>query len=244
MSALFLPVVAVQAMWMRHRKVTIPAAAGPSSGVLHAGAETLRIAVVGDSIAAGYGVESHDQGFSGSLARELSERTGRTVAWSAVGQYGATVRRVRHRLLRRLTGPYDVVLVVAGANDVLGGRQPHEWAEDLTAVVEALSREATRVMVAGIPPFAQLPCMPRILGRHLARRAEALDRASREVCASFPAAAWVDGEVLLPYRSEYFAPDGFHPSALGCRRWSAAVAEDLPTPSIDALAPRSVTATS
>ncbi|MEU4162608.1 SGNH/GDSL hydrolase family protein [Actinoplanes sp. NPDC026670] len=232
MSSLLLPVVAVQAMWKRHRKVPIPSATGPTSGMTPGGEKALRIAVVGDSLAAGYGVETHDQGFGGSLARDLNGLTGHTVAWHAVGQYGSTIRRVRHRLLPRLTGSYHIVVVVAGANDVLGGRQPQEWADDLTAVVSALSRDTTHVMVAGIPPFAELPCMPRILGRHLAKQAEALDRAAQRVCAGFDAVTWVDGQVLLPYRPEYFSPDGFHPSAAGYRRWSAAVAAEIPVPSV------------
>ena len=230
MSSLLLPVVAAQAMWKRRRTVPIPAATGPASGIVAApgGHVPLRLAVVGDSLAAGYGVHAHDAGFGGSLARELCERTGRTVGWTAVGQYGATARRIRHRLLPRITGQADVAMVVCGANDVLGDRNPEEWGEHLAFIVDELSRRAEQVMVAGIPPFEHLPCMPRILGRHLAARARSLDRVSQEICDARPAARWVDAKLLLPFVPAYFAADGFHPSAAGYRRWSAAVAGEIP----------------
>lgn len=233
MSNLLLPVVAVQAMWKRHRKVAIPAAEGPSSGVVLGRDDhrPLRIAVLGDSLAAGYGVHTHAEGFAGSLAVHLAERTGRAVAWTAVGQYGATARRIRHRLLPRLDREADLAVVVGGANDVLVDRHPDEWAEHLGFIVDELGGRAEQVMVAGIPPFEHLPCMPGALGRHLAARANALDLASQEVCAARPAAAWVDGQLLLPFVPEYFAKDGFHPSASGYRRWSGAVADTIPVPS-------------
>ncbi|BEL06277.1 SGNH/GDSL hydrolase family protein [Actinoplanes sichuanensis] len=231
MNALLLPVVAAQAMWKRRRTVTIPAAEGPATGVVPGPdpQDPLSVVILGDSLAAGYGVHTHDEGFGGSLARDLTELTGRTVAWSAVGQYGATARRIRYRLLPRIPEQADIVVIVGGANDVLCGRQPHEWAEDLTAVVDESSRRAGQVMVAGIPPFEHLPCMPRTLGRHLARRAVALDEVAQQICDARPAVTWVPGKLLLPFVPAYFAQDGFHPSALGYRRWSAAVAGEIPT---------------
>ncbi|GLY02280.1 MULTISPECIES: SGNH/GDSL hydrolase family protein [Actinoplanes] len=230
MSSVLLPVVAVQAMWKRHRTVAIPVADGPASGVVPGRDDLrpLRVVVLGDSVAAGYGVATHDEGFGGSLARDLAERTGRPVAWSAVGRYGATSRRIRHRILPLIVERADVAVLLAGPNDVLGDRPPQEWAEHLGVIVDDLARRAEQVMVAGIPPFDHLPCMPRILGRHLARRAVVLDRAARQVCAERPSVTWVDGELLLPFVPEYFAADGFHPSAPGYRRWAAAVAGAIP----------------
>ncbi|GIE76554.1 hypothetical protein Aph02nite_25040 [Actinoplanes philippinensis] len=230
MNALLLPVVAAQAMWKRRRTVSIPSAEGPATGVVPGMTprHPLRVVILGDSLAAGYGVHTHDEGFGGSLARDLVERTGRTVEWTAVGQYGATARRIRYRLLPQIPDKADIVVIVGGANDVLGGRQPHEWGEDLAAVADESSRRAGRVMVAGIPPFEHLPCMPRTLGRHLAARAVALDEVSQRVCDERPAATWVPGKLLLPFVPAYFSPDGFHPSSLGYRRWSAAVAGEIP----------------
>ncbi len=72
MSSLLLPVVAVQAMWKRQRAVAPPAPGGRPSGVVTASGDLrpLRTVVLGDSIAAGYGVDTLDEGFGAALARD------------------------------------------------------------------------------------------------------------------------------------------------------------------------------
>ena len=97
MNRLKLPVAAVQGMWMRAAMKPAPPAAGPTRGTVGtSSAPPLRIAVVGDSTAAGCGVGNHDDGFAGCLAREITARTQWPVQWHVVGQFGATARQRRH----------------------------------------------------------------------------------------------------------------------------------------------------
>ncbi|MGC8159861.1 hypothetical protein ACP3WZ_25375, partial [Salmonella enterica] len=51
-------------------------------------AEPLRVLVVGDSSAAGVGVEHQEHALAQPLARQLAERTGHPVAWQLVAQSG------------------------------------------------------------------------------------------------------------------------------------------------------------
>ncbi|UED86232.1 hypothetical protein K4G22_20220 [Streptomyces profundus] len=133
MNPLLLPVVAVQGLRVRSATEVLPPAAGPLAGRVPAGGDAasgpasgdaLRLGVLGESTAAGCGVDSHADGFPGCLARELAARTKRPVAWEVVGLHGATARRVRHRLLPQLEGRFDTVVLLAGVNDVLSRRSP------------------------------------------------------------------------------------------------------------------------
>ncbi|TGA92727.1 hypothetical protein [Streptomyces sp. MZ04] len=45
------------------------------------GGPPLRLAVIGDSLAAGVGAASHEEALSGQLARTLTAMTGRAVSW-------------------------------------------------------------------------------------------------------------------------------------------------------------------
>jgi hypothetical protein len=74
----------------------------------------LHIAVVGESTAAGSGVDNHDEGFTGCLAREINAHTGRPVQWQVAGQFGATARRIRYRLLPQLDEDLDAAVLLAG----------------------------------------------------------------------------------------------------------------------------------
>lgn len=235
MNPLLLPVVAVQGMRVRSSTETLPPAAGPTTGVAEATGTTgtepagppVRLAVLGESTAAGCGVETHDEGFAGCLARALAARDGRRVTWEVVGQNAATSRRIRYRLLPELGKSLDVAVLLAGVNDVLGRRGPREWEADLAAIVDALAGRAERVVVTGIPPFDVFPSLPATLGRYLAERAKALDEVSRRVCAGRPRATWLDSTDILPAGPDFFARDRFHPSATGYRRWAQAVEAHL-----------------
>jgi lysophospholipase L1-like esterase len=225
-NRLLLPVIAVQGMRLRSTIITTPPATGPTSGTVgSASGPPLRLAVLGDSTAAGCGVDTHDNGFTGWLARELAGRARRTVSWQVVGQFGATARRIRHRLLPQLGADLDVAVLLAGGNDVLARRTPAEWREDLAAILDGLTDRAEQVVVAGIPPFASFPSLPGTLGRYLGEHASALDAVSRQLCAEHPRTTWVTPTGVPP--PDYFAHDRFHPSASGYRFWAQVVADRL-----------------
>lgn len=226
-------VAAAQGVWLRATVKPAPPAGGPDRGTT-AGCSPgesgehgspLNIVVLGDSTAAGCGVATHEDGFAGCLARSLAERTGRPVAWQAIGQFGATGTRIRHKLLPRVESGLDLVVLLAGANDVLGRRDPAIWAEDLDAILDGLADRTRHVAVVGIPPFALFPSIPTVLGRYLAGSAAALDETSRRICAIRPATRWI-GATGEPGHG-FFAADRFHPSHDGYRRWAQTVADDF-----------------
>ncbi len=152
----------------------------------------------GESTAAGCGVDNHDDGFTGCLAREITARTQRPVQWQVVGQFGATARRIRYRLLPQLGEDLNVAVLLAGGNDVMSGRSPNQWRDDVSAIVDDLMERADHVVVAGIPPFALFPSMPTTLGRYLSERAAALDDVSRQICAVRPCTTWFTRPALDP----------------------------------------------
>lgn len=226
MNRLQLPVAAVQGMWLRSTVKPAPPATGATTGTVGTTARPpLRIAVVGDSTAAGCGVRTHDEGFPGSLAREIAARTLRPVEWQVAGQFGATARRIRYRLLPQVGEDLDVAVLLAGGNDVMSGRTPGEWRDDLAAIIDGLLACAGRVVIAGVPPFALFPSIPPVLGRYLSERAAALDQVSRQLCAVLPCATWVTMTEIPP--PEYFAADRFHLSAAGYRRWAQVIADHV-----------------
>lgn len=228
MNPLLLPIVAVQGMWVRSAIEMLPPAAGPTIGTVgDASRPPVRIAVLGESTAAGCGVDTHDDGFPGCLARELAARTRQPVKWEVVGQHAATARRIRYRLLPRLGDNLNVAVLLAGVNDVLTRRTPGQWGDDLAAIVDDLTDRAEHVAVTGIPPFEAFQSLPTTLGRYLAQRAGALDEVSQQVCAEQPRATWISSTAILPIGPDFFAQDRFHPSAPGYRHWAQAVADHL-----------------
>lgn len=220
----------------------LPEAAGPTSGTESApGARSdgdpappLRLGLVGDSTAAGCGARTHDHGLPGELARALAPRTGRDVTWTVVGQHGATLRRIRHRLVPRLldggqrgADTFDLTVLLAGANDVLARRSTQEWRDDLGAVLGSLSGSSRHVVVTGAPAFASFPALGGALRRVLADGTTRLDEVTASLCAHTPGVTFVSSVALQPMAAEFFARDGFHPSEAGYARWAEAIADQV-----------------
>ncbi|MFF8831160.1 SGNH/GDSL hydrolase family protein [Streptomyces sp. NPDC015131] len=227
MNPFLLPVLAAQGLYVRWSTESLPPAGGPVTGVYGDEAEArrvLRVAVVGESTAAGVGVERHADGFTGQFARALHERTGHPVAWSVAGLNGATLEGMRSQLLPTVEPGQTVAVLLAGVNDVLRRRDPREWGRELAAVAGTLADRAEHVVVTGVPPFGEFPALPGTLRRYLAARAAALDEVSRQVCADLPTVTWSGVTGVLPMGPDFFARDRFHPSAHGYAQWAGIVA--------------------
>jgi len=213
-----LPLVAWQGYRVRRNLIPAPAPTGPNAGATGPD-PTIRIAVIGESTAAGCGVETFEDSLAAAFARNLAARCASDVAWFVLGQDGATSSRIRHRLVPELSGEWDLVALLAGVNDVLTRRGAVEWGENVGAIVDALEARSRRVVVAGLPRFAEFPQLPRALARYLDRRARALDQVAERVCELRDRTVWIGSEGLAP-SADFFAVDGFHPSAEGYQQWA------------------------
>lgn len=230
MNTLLLPLVAAQGAWVKRRVEMLPEASGPTAGIagICDGPRT-RLLVVGESTAAGCGASTHEEAFTGEFARALSSHREAPVEWEVRGRSGATIRRVRYRMLADLSPETDVAALLIGVNDVLKRTPAEQWREDLAAVVDALAQNADRVVVAGIPQIEAFPSLPVTLGRYLAERGHTLDGVSQEVCAARSGVQWIGSRDYGPLGADFFAQDGFHPSPLGYQRWASALCEQLGT---------------
>lgn len=228
MARVSTPIALAQGLWVRARIEALPPAAGPLTG--HTDGMTnsmaMRLGILGESTAAGCGAPAHESAFAGALARRLTAG-GPPVDWCVVGEHGATARRIRYRLLPQLRGSFDLVVLLAGANDVLARRSAAQWGDDLAAILADLSKRSAVVAVTGTPPFAAFPALPTTLARYLAERGQELDKASQQLCAGIANAEFVATPPDL-VGDGFFARDGFHPGERGYQHWAELVADTLP----------------
>ncbi len=208
-----LPVIAAQGLRVRRRTLRLPEAEGPR-GTIGPGTNPLRVALVGDSVAAGTGIADHRRSVAGQLARRLHARHGRPVAWTVVARGGLTAGEVTTLLDGNVeVARADFVVVSVGVNDTVDLHSDDRWSEELSALLRAVGGRA-QVVLLGVPPMETLPALPQPLARLLGDRARRLDRLGREL------AAGVDGVHHLSLRdldldlAGAHARDGFHPSEL------------------------------
>ena len=217
-----LPLVAVQGARVRRRTPRLAEADG-RDGTVGRGPAPIRLAVVGDSFAAGQGLGHHERSVAGELSRRLHARHGRPVAWQVIAQGGLTAGEVldlceRHGLGETDTAP-DFVVVSVGVNDTKDLHSDERWIRELRGLLVRVrgEGESTCVVLLGVPPMETFPALPRPMAGLLGARARRIDRLGRELVSDLDAH---EGRLHhLSLRDFDFdvdgadVGDGFHPSA-------------------------------
>ena len=219
------PLLLAQGRQVRRTTPRLPEPDGPRAGTEGGGSDApLRILVVGDSSAAGVGVERQEAALAQPLARALAKRRGGPVAWQLVAKSGICTSEAIELLHAHRVSRADVLVTAVGMNDVTGQR-----ASRFLRDVEELWRVATRVsgvrhgVVSGLPPLHALPAAPQPLRWYLGRYARQLDRSLESWVAARPHLRFCS----LQWAAEpgSIASDGFHPGAGGYARWSELAAQ-------------------
>ncbi len=230
-----------QALYVRSTALRLGPAAGPRQGLLQGPGPELKLLLVGDSIIAGVGVDELHNALPGQLAKTLSERTGRSVGWHAVGEGGLDAGEVHDQLLPGLTpAAADLIVVSIGVNDVTGLRTSRQWRERLSRLLDRLAAEhasgpTTPIVHLGIPPLGHFPALRQPLRALFGHRAARLDAIAKTVIAERPWGIHIASE-FVPDANQ-FAEDGYHPNADACNQWAEGIVDRLPK---GALQPRLV----
>lgn len=218
------PVLVAQARRLRRDTPRLPDAAQPWRGTVD-GPDPIRLLVLGDSTAAGVGADTQDDALPGNLARELARRSGRGVAWRAVGRNGATTRDIVTDYLDDATGAeYDIAFLTIGANDALGLRPRWAFRRDLRTIIARLRAVSPLVLMSSLPAFSRFELLPNPLRWNLYLHSQSLEDEARAIVAG------TEGAHISPppppYTEGFFATDLFHPSASGYRDWARFAVDD------------------
>lgn len=166
-------------------------------------AEPARILVLGDSIAAGYGLAA-DEAFPARLESHL-RRAGHEVRVIDAGVSGDTTAGGLARLDWALADRPHVVIVELGGNDGLRGIAPQATRANLDAILARLKARGPRVLLTGM-------LAPPNLGAEYGR---AFDAIYPELAAKYGVALYpfvLDGVAAQPDLNQR---DGIHPNARG-----------------------------
>lgn len=192
--------------------------------------EPLTVVILGDSVAAGYGVAKRRETPGALLATGISRRLGRPVELRCLAVVGATSARLAPQVAEALELHPDLAVIVIGGNDVTHGTNPAVAVRHLVSAVRALRAAGAEVVVGTCPDLGTIrPIRPPL--RWVARR-WSRQLAAAQTVAVVEEGGWTVslGDLLgprfaaEPYRM--FGEDRFHPSADG---YATAVAALLPT---------------
>lgn len=187
---------------------------------------TLRLALLGDSIAFGTGAARPADTLAHLLAADLSA-TGLPSAPRVVAVPGARSGDLADQVARVVGWAPDVAVLVVGANDLAAQVPPERAAADLRRAVRALRDLGAEVVVVPAPDLSIVEHVPPAV-RGLVRAASALLRSAQARAAADAGArvADVGAQLSAAFAADpsLFSLDRFHPSSAGYARISATLA--------------------
>lgn len=232
MGALITGVLVGQAVMARR---TIPLAESPPPrcegryGTEHDAPE-IGLVMLGDSSAAGYGVDMPRQTPGALLAAGLAEQTSRPVRLRCFAVVGAQSADLPPQVQRAIDLRPDIAVIFVGGNDVTHRVPVREAVRHLVRAVRALREAGVEVVVGTCPDLGTIEPIQRPL-RWVARRWARQMAAAQTIAVVEAGGSTVSlGDLLGPAFAadpvRMFSHDRFHPSADG---YAAAASAVLPT---------------
>ena len=212
------PVLWAQGLYVRRVTPRLPEPPGARHGIEGAGLP-LRLLIVGDSAAAGVGVQNQTEALAGQLVARLTPHF--RLSWRLIAGSGLTLSGILQRLEKTPLEGFDVAVVSAGVNDVVRGTSLKSWRASLNVLCTRLQAHCgvRHALLTSLPPMHVFPALPQPLRWFLGQRALELDR---ELYAFARRSALCEyARPGFPLERKYIATDGFHPSAAAYAVWAA-----------------------
>ncbi len=179
----------------------------------------IRIALLGDSSAAGYGVDRVEETPGALLASGVAQQANRRVHLRAFAVVGAQSSDLAEQIHRALPIAPDVAVILIGANDVTHTVRPSHSVRQLSEGVRRLREAGVDSVVGTCPDLGTVkPIAPPLkqVARAWSRRlAAAQSIAVVEEGGRTVSVGSVLGPEFAAAPALLFGPDQFHPSAHG-----------------------------
>lgn len=238
------PVLLWQGKRVRKNVVRLPEPTGKRQGieaVLQAkdnSKQIMNLLIIGDSSAAGVGVETQAQALAGQLIEKLATKLSHSgsvshVIWQLIAQTGDTSTDVVTKLNQweqqqikhcPQNNPIDFAIVVMGVNDVTTATSITTWQNNISKIIARLiQHQVKHIIFCALPPMHQFVALPQPLRWWLGLRATQLNKVLKKHIKDQPNCVVFTSSI--PFEVKYLAIDGFHPSALTYEQWAEQLAE-------------------
>ncbi|MFA0964939.1 SGNH/GDSL hydrolase family protein [Roseivirga sp. BDSF3-8] len=229
-----LPLMYYQGKQIRARVPRLPEATG-TEGFAEPGkatSKTIRLLSVGESTIAGVGVHTHEEGFTGALARLLAEALKAVVHWKVYARSGYTAARVAGSIVPAMTDEtVNLIVIGLGGNDAFTLRSPRQWRRDIRRLIEGLQAKYPQALIVfcNMPPIKEFPAFTPLIRFTIGNLVEILGQELMATVKDYNNVYYAEETISLPeWVARYeldqdvkaFFSDGVHPSGLTYRTWA------------------------
>ena len=224
-SWLGFPVYVWQGLGVRRQSTRMPPPPKKPVVELKGRGKPLRVLFVGDSSAAGVGVDDFEQSVAGRLPLLLKRQLGRPVYQRTSGNNSATSGRIRDAVIPHLEHiAYDYIVLSIGTNDAKNFHTGRRFCNEFGTLLYALHAKfpGSKIIWQGLIDMEGVPILPSPLNRILGIRSRIIRKNGEILCRERAALAPPSNWKPVP---ENFSADGFHASSEGYRVWAEELAD-------------------
>lgn len=230
-----LPIIYLQGKRIRKEVPELPEAVHPSGLATPDQLKSdrpFRLITIGESTIAGVGVQTHEEGFSGTIAKELAQQLGRPVSWRVYAKSGYTAKRKTFKLVPKIEEKeLDLILIGTGGNDAFHLTTPQAWRQAIHELIQSIREKFPETPVAflNMPPIKTFPAFTSLIKFSIGNLVEILGEELEKITNAYPK-VYYNAEIISPKgwpkklgieaaENDFFS-DGVHPSKLTYQLWA------------------------
>lgn len=219
-----IPALVIQGNRVKKNTLRLPEPEGAREGQTGTG-NKLSLLILGDSAAAGVGVEHQDDALLGAILHELKDDF--EIDWKLQAKTGDTSSKVIHALDQIEVQHYDVIVTSVGVNDVTKLIPVEVWIQKQEQVYSKIQQKFSPklIIAAGVPPMNMFPALPNPLAWLFGQYAKQMNQQLENFVNQQVNMQWIEYDIEK-YRAMnlQMAADGFHPSKEVYTLWGQEVA--------------------
>ena len=219
-----IPALVIQGNRVKKNTLRLPEPEGAREGQTGTG-NKLSLLILGDSAAAGVGVEHQDDALLGAILHELKDDF--EIDWKLQAKTGDTSSKVIHALDQIEVQQYDVIVTSVGVNDVTKLMPADIWIQKQEQLYSKIQQKFSPklIIAAGVPPMNMFPALPNPLAWLFGQYAKQMNQQLEKFVNQQVNMQWIEYDIEK-YRAMnlQMAADGFHPSKEVYTLWGQEVA--------------------
>lgn len=221
------PILLIQGKSVKRNIPKLPEPQGVREGrVFEQSNQPLSILILGDSAAAGVGVDHQHEALSGAILKNLKPYF--TIDWKVEAKTGNTSKDLISSISSLREHHYDVVISSVGVNDVTQLISARKWGKLQKQIYAMIQSKFTPqlILASEVPPMQMFPALPHPLRWLLGQYAKKMN------LSLAPLIDAQENMQIVKYDLDYvkknqlqMASDGFHPSQAIYSMWGKNIAE-------------------
>ncbi|MEJ2900402.1 SGNH/GDSL hydrolase family protein [Acinetobacter sp. NS-4] len=222
-----IPSLIIQGNAVKKNTLRLPEPEGSRQGMVGNG-KPLSILILGDSAAAGVGVQIQDDALLGAVLNQLQD--GYEISYQLEATTGHTSGQVIKTVKNMPAQHFDVVITSVGVNDITKLTSPKDWIQKQQQLYAAINQKfmPELIIAAGVPPMNLFSALPNPLAWLFGQYAKGMNKNLAKFVQQQANMQWIEYDLeRFKTLNLEMAADGFHPSKEIYALWAEQVADKV-----------------